>query len=105
MNRNQNHNKLFLSSLLWRPAQLYLRERGRGEKINEALLVFQSTADIHFQNVYETLFQSTVEVLLTYTFKTHTKHTQNCEGSHSVHLLVTFQTNEASFCIDCAVYM
>ena len=39
---------------------------------------------INFQNAHKTLFQSTVDI---YTFKTRTKHTKNCEGSHSVRLL------------------
>ena len=62
---------LSLSSLLWRPTQLYLRGR-RGEPKNEALL-FQSTVDIHFQNAHKTLFQSTVDIHFQNAHKTHKK--------------------------------
>ena len=70
---------LSLSSLLWRPIQVYLRRRG--EPKNEALL-FQSTVDIHILNVHKTLFQSTVDIH----FQNVQKNKKNCEGSHSVHL-------------------
>ena len=59
--------------------------RGRGGRVsqkNKALL-FQSTVNIHFQNVHKTLFQSTVDIHFQNVHKTH----KNCEGSHSVRLL------------------
>ena len=56
--------------------QLYLRGRAK----NEALL-FQSTVDIHIQNVHKKLFQSTVDIL-------SKQSTKNCEGSHSVRLFL-----------------
>ena len=62
-------NKLSLSSLLWRPTQLYLRGRGEGEPKNEVLL-FKSTVDIHFQNVHEALFQYTVDIYFQKAHKT-----------------------------------
>ena len=42
---------------------------------NEALL-FQSTADIHFQNAHKTLFQSTVDKHFQNMHKAH----KNCKG-------------------------
>ena len=35
--------------------------QGEGEPENEALL-FQSTVDMHFQNMHKTLFQSKVDI-------------------------------------------
>ena len=68
---------------------LFEGRRGEGEPKNETLL-FQSTVDIHFQNAHKTFFQS---IQLTYTFKTCTKHTQNCDDSHYVRLFIYFAQN------------
>ena len=80
---------LSLSSLLWRPTQLYLRGRGEGGAKKWGTILFQSTIDIHILNIYSSL-------QLTYTFETHycciylccfaLSCYQNCEGSHSVRL-------------------
>ena len=77
---------LSLSSLLWRPIQLYLRGRGRGggvsQKIRHCYSSLQLTYYIHFQNAQNTLFHFTVDIHFQNAHKTQ----KNCEGSHSVRL-------------------
>ena len=67
---------LSLSSLLWRPTQLYLEGGGaikRGHYYSSLQLTYT--------------FKSARNIIPVYTFKTRT-NTKNCEGSHSVCLFL-----------------
>ena len=57
---------LSLSSLLWRPTQLYLMGEGRGEGAKKVALLFQFT--IHIHRVKTLNYYSSLQ--FTYTFKT-----------------------------------